>query len=51
MNKSNDYQKPTPVSTPQDEPSIENDYVSHPEIEQPDPSTVTPIIPPEMPTR
>lgn len=36
---------------PKDEPTIENDYGSHPEFEQPNPSTATPSIPQEMPVR
>lgn len=38
-------------SNPQEEPKVENDYSSHPEIEQPNPSTATPSIPAEMPPR
>lgn len=34
-----------------DEPSVENNYENHPEIEQPNPSIATPSIPSEMPPR
>jgi len=51
MDKMYDYQSSTSNPSPQNEPRIENDYVGHPEIEQPDPSTATPSIPQEIPIR
>ena len=47
MYSSNQPSNPEPLN----EPKVENDYGSHPEIQQPDPSTATPSIPQEMPQR
>ena len=52
MDRLQDYElSPTSTSTPQEEPKIENDDTNHPEIEAPNPSTATPTIPAEMPSR
>lgn len=47
------YRQPSSPTTPspQDEPKVDNDYVMHPEINPPDPSSATPNIPQEMPVR
>lgn len=49
--KDKDYGTSEKDKEVKDEPGIENDYGSHPEIEAPNPSTATPSIPAEMPAR
>lgn len=47
-----DRQPSSPTTpSPKDEPTIENDYGTHPEINPPGPSTATPSIPQELPVR
>lgn len=50
--KSNDQDKSySDNSNVNNEPKVENDYVNHTEIDTPNPSTATPSIPDEIPSR